>query len=102
MSTDILATVSRDGTNLYTSVPFQLDFASDLELALGYSEPPHYRYDGYVQQLLDIRMHDVLTDQINLDPRTGAPKTYLVVGKPEVFPMGYMAMKIDDPQTTGL
>ncbi len=101
MSIDILATVKRDGTAVFTNVPIQLDFSSDLEINV-YSEMPHYRYDGYIQQILDIRQHDILMDQLNTDSRTGTNVMYQVVGKPEKFSqVGTMQMKVDDAQTTG-
>ncbi len=102
MSTDILATIKRDGTTLYTNIPIQLDFAGDLEITTGYSEPPHYRYDGFIQQILDIRQHDLIMDQLNTDPRTSTNVEYQVVSKPEKFPVtGNMQFKADDAQITG-
>jgi hypothetical protein len=102
MSSDILATVTRDGTVIYGSpipIAFQLDFATEMEQHGGYGMVPSYRYEGYCPQILDIRQNDYLQDTVNKDPVTNTPVQYQIVGKPEKFPDGHMEFKADDRRT---
>lgn len=101
MSLETLVTVTRDGNQVYSNIAIQLDFAADMEMHVPGGMTPFYRYIGYIWQVLDIRMNDYLSDQLNTDPVTNTAKVFQVVSKPESFPDGHIELRLDDQRIVG-
>lgn len=111
---DIIADVKRDGTTVYTSKPFRIEYTGDMEMhvAGGYGAAPFYRWQGYSHQVLDLRQNDFLVNIQHIDPLTsslvawndaqsGLPMTLQVINIPERLSSGRLELKLDSARTTG-
>lgn len=101
MSIIISVTVTRAGTPVGSTAidNVQLDLMSQQEAhAYGGAqsgEGPYFRYNGFMPSLIVLAQGDLLTDTVNVDPKTGAKAKYRVIGDPEPFPGGHTEIVVD-------
>lgn len=84
MSIDVHGRVTRDNTQIYADILFQIDRMSEVE-ALSYSQPPSYLYNAFCLGIYDLRQNDYIEDIYRIDPVTGLPKAYQILNEPEPF-----------------
>lgn len=100
MSQDVFVAVTRAQSPVSgSSIWVQLDEMSQADAA-AYSgaqagEGPYDRFSGYTEWPITLRRGDLLTDQNNTDPDTGANTKYRIIGRPEKFPDGHSEFVAD-------
>jgi hypothetical protein len=88
MSEYIYATISRNNTTIADHIYTQLDKTKAMEAAQFQGADPHFVYTMFTLHLsIDnvqfIRQGDYVTDPNNIDPKTNAPRKYLIISDPE-------------------
>jgi len=89
MSRDIVVNVQRVNalTPAINNVSLQLDNLPLSEVLYYDGVAPVERFTAYAQMgTYDIRQTDLLTDTVNIDPKTSTNYQYRVVSIPEAFP----------------
>lgn len=95
-SGDIMATVLRGGTQQITQHLYvQLDLMSQKEASYHGGEAPYMRYAGYALTAVAMQYRDLLQDEANTDPLSGAKRRYRVISDPEYFPDGHVELVLD-------
>src|SRR5258708_7386198 len=99
MSIYVSVNVTRAGTPVGGLQWVQLDLMTQQEAhAYGGAQPgegPYFRYNGYMPSLIVLAQGDLMTDTINIDPKTGTNKKFRVIGDPEPFPGGHTEFVVD-------
>lgn len=103
MSTHIMGQVTRDNTQTYESLVFQIDRMGEVE-AITHSAPPGYLYNGIIEGIYDLRQNDYIVDLVNTDPVTAQAKAYQIINEPELHDltqtMEFQCMRADRAQLT--
>lgn len=95
MSIDIFVNITRAGSPLANGTYCQLDNLRPEEAAYLGGESPYVKYEAYLLQRLSLLIGDLLTDTVNIDPKTGANVKYRIVSDPEAFPDSHMEMYVE-------
>lgn len=97
MSRDIIVNVQRVGAGgpAISNVYLQLDNIPTPEVLYYEGVAPIERFSAYALAIYDVRQTDILTDVINIDPKTSTNYQYRVTSIPEPFPDGHMELTCD-------
>lgn len=88
MSEFIYATFTRGSSTIASHVYTQVDKTTAMESSQYDGSDPHFLHTMFTLQLPVnnvqlIRQGDYVTDPANIDPKTNAPRKYLIVSDPE-------------------
>jgi len=95
MSQDIKVTATRAGAPIAQHLPLQLDNMSAQEAAYHGGQAPYFRFAAYSLTSVALEQSDLLQDEANVDPKTGADVKYRVINIPEDFPDGHVELVLD-------